>query len=332
MTNKPLDFLTRLAFLKPVIWREVERSLPGKISHPHYRMVQDYPRRQGKYFRPAIFLMALELFGANWQNFIELAAVLQLCEDWLLVHDDVEDKSHERRGRPSLNALYGDELAINAGDALHATMWQALYRYLEQDQVKNKTVIFNQVAQTLKTTLEGQFEELWWARRNKLNLAYKDYYQMAIKKTCHYTVVGPVRLAGISAGLSDNKIAEIDAWAIPFGQSFQIWDDVLDLETDITEKKRTLPLVHLLNNCSSKERLKIGFVYRKKSGNIVKQDVDNICFLLKKYQSAEYAKAEAQKFSRIALAEFRHFSASFPGSPAKSQIQEAIKFVVTRNN
>lgn len=339
--TKPINFLNRLALLQPVIWQEVKRQLPGEVSNPHYAMVWDYPQRKGKYFRPALFLMALELYGANWQNHIELAATLQLCEDWLLIHDDIEDKSTERRGLPTLNALYGNSLAINAGDVLHATMWKNLYDCLGKEHEEKKKLIFNEFAGMLKTTMEGQFEELWWIHNQKISLPYSAYYQMILKKTCSYTTVGPICLAGIIAGLSEKKIKSIEAWAIPFGKSFQICDDVLDITSpksgkeqydDIREGKRTLILLHLLTHCRPSEKQQIMAIYKKDREKKTNRDVQTIIKLLKSYGSIEFATSQARRLSTSALREFKHHTAEFPDTPAKSQIQEAIKFVVTRNH
>jgi geranylgeranyl diphosphate synthase type II len=326
------DFTQRLALLKPIIWRAVESRLPGKLSHPHYQMVQEYPRRQGKYFRPTLFLLALELFGATWQNHIDLAAALQLCEDWLLIHDDVEDQSDERRGKPSLNSLHGSALAINAGDTLHMIMWKTIYDYLQREHIQHKQQIFNQVADMIKITLEGQFEELWWIRNLKINIPYKAYYEMIQKKTCYYTIIGPIRLAGIIAGLSEAKIKSIETWGIPFGKSFQIQDDVLDVNRDVREGKRTLLLLHLLKSAGKQEGNRVADIYKKDREKKTSRDIKTVMRLMRRYNSLEYAARQARGLSNIALQEFKHFSAEFPDSPAKSQIPEAIKFVVTKNN
>ena len=70
--------------------------------------------------------MSCEAFGGDVSKAVRTAAAMQMSEDWLLVHDDFEDNSEERRGKPALHKIYGNELAINAGDYLHFLMWKIL--------------------------------------------------------------------------------------------------------------------------------------------------------------------------------------------------------------
>src|SRR5436853_532939 len=111
--------------LKSRVWKVIRRYLPHTPA-PFAQMVSDYPKRQGKYLRPALLLLAYNMFGKQDARADLMAAALQTSEDWLLIHDDAEDHGERRRQLPSLNVLHGEELAVNAGDALHLLMWRML--------------------------------------------------------------------------------------------------------------------------------------------------------------------------------------------------------------
>ena len=83
-----------------------------------YDLIADYPRRGGKMLRPSLCLATASVFGASRDDALNAAVSIELLHNALLVHDDIQDESDERRGRPTLHQLHGVPLAINAGDAL----------------------------------------------------------------------------------------------------------------------------------------------------------------------------------------------------------------------
>src|SRR5436189_4585635 len=83
-----------------------------------YNLVADYPRRGGRMLRPSLCLATARAFGATLDEALRTAVAIEMLHNAFLVHDDVEDESDTRRGRPTLNALHGVPLAVNVGDAL----------------------------------------------------------------------------------------------------------------------------------------------------------------------------------------------------------------------
>ena len=123
-----------LEYYKKLVWPEVQKYLKEpifpdiykipsnykSISKLHWDMVFDYPRRMGKYLRATLLILTAKAIGiADHKKLLKTAAAMQISEDWLLIHDDIEDQSILRRGKPALQKIYGSELSINAGDALH---------------------------------------------------------------------------------------------------------------------------------------------------------------------------------------------------------------------
>src|SRR3989344_7115050 len=129
-----------LAIKKQKVWSVVEPYLndpnypssfdiPDKyktIQFKHWNIVREYPERKGKYIRPTLLLLTAEGMGTKEEIALQTAAAMQTSEDWLLIHDDLEDDSEFRRGKLTLHKMHGEKLAINAGDALHIIMWKIL--------------------------------------------------------------------------------------------------------------------------------------------------------------------------------------------------------------
>lgn len=329
---------------KKIIWPIIEKYLIKKFPEEHYKMIREYPKRQGKYFRPSLLLLSNELFKGKEKNALLIAAAMQVSEEWLLIHDDVEDHSLERRStpteyRPTLHRIWGEELAINAGDALHIIMWKIMGDVIKNDN-KIGLRLYEKMNDILLTTTEGQYLELSWIHKNKIEITENEYFQMIDRKTAYYTIYGPLELGAITAGITDslelNKLKEI---GIPFGRAFQIWDDAMNIRAssdeqgkenagDILEGKRTLLLIHLLKNAKIEEKEKIKNIYLKIRAKKNDNEKKYIINLMHKYKSIDYAeriaKTEAEK--AINLLE-KHYPES---NNAKDILLEAIRFVVNR--
>ena len=104
---------------KSAVESELERHLPrtGEPSEFH-SAVWDLLDRGGKRIRPALTLLACQSVGGKREDAISAAASVELLHNMTLVHDDIEDKSELRRGKPCIHRIYGIPTAINAGDAM----------------------------------------------------------------------------------------------------------------------------------------------------------------------------------------------------------------------
>src|ERR1700752_4823472 len=87
----------------------------GEPQRYLYDLLADYPQRGGKMMRPSLCIATARAFGASLEEALGSAIAIELMHNALLVHDDIEDESEKRRGRPTLHRLHGIPLAINAG-------------------------------------------------------------------------------------------------------------------------------------------------------------------------------------------------------------------------
>ncbi len=332
---------------KPFIWQEIDGFLSVKEPEFHYRMVRDYPERQGKYFRATLLMLNYLLYGGeDLRSAYKLSAVLQLAEDWLLIHDDFEDQSEERRStverkKPTLHKLHGNELAVNAGDSLHILMWRKLGELIERLPSERYANIHDYMARILIKATEGQARELFWIKNRVLQVEEQDYLKMVKEKTCYYTTIGPCVLAGILAGLSEERLRKVKAWSELFGYAFQLWDDVMNLRADsveqgketagdILEGKRTLILIRLLQKCSEVERREIEKIYLKNRSEKTLRDQQTILDLMNNYQVIDEIADLAKQYAEKALMNFDN-STEDCSSPRKQQIKQLIRFTVNRS-
>ena len=278
----------------------------------HWDIITDYPSRRGKYLRPALVMLMAEAMSGSSEKAVYTATAMQMSEDWILIHDDWEDGSLERRGKPALHRLVSSEISVNAGDTLHECMHRVLsenYRLLDVDLARR---VQHEFFLMLGRTFFGQYAEIKWTQDNKQDITDDDVLFTVSGKTVYYTVAGPLRLGAILAGATDEQLQRIYEFSYPLGLCFQIRDDVLDLTgdfegqkkqslNDIYEGKRTLILLHLLRHCTVQEHQYVEEILGKPREQKTEKEVQYIRSLMDTYGSIRFAEAEAERYSQQAL-------------------------------
>jgi len=211
----------------------------------------------GKRLRPA--LVILSAYAAAPERFHErfrdgqqassrltaIAACMEMIHMATLIHDDVIDQTFMRRGKPTVNALYGNLATILSGDYILA---RAL-RYLAMD---GDLRIIQQVAHITTALSEGEVQEVFW--RRQLDLSEQDYMEVVRRKTAEF-LAGCCRIGGYLVDADPAALEALEAFGRALGIAFQIVDDLLDYVgeaqtmgkpqgTDFREGCATLPLIH----------------------------------------------------------------------------------------
>jgi len=352
------DFVETLKKYRETLWPIIEKKIIDLTKFPdycqvnykykkevdfHLEIVSDYPRRMGKYLRPSLLLLTCQGMGGKIKNAINTAAAMQISEDWILNHDDIEDDSNNRRGSPSLHKIYGNELAINAGDALHMIMWKVLIDNFKILDLKLATKISEEFYTMMSRTVLGQEIELKWSKENRFDLSDEDNFLILESKTGYYTIAGPMRLGAIIAGASKKELEIIYRFGVLLGRSFQIVDDLLDLTSDfaglksgkgndIYENKRTLMLLHLCRMVKGEDEKKLTKILNKKREEKNDKDITWVIESMKKYGSLDYGKERAEKFAKEAKAIFEKEMKFIDREPYRSQIMAGIDFIVKRDH
>src|SRR3989338_2838254 len=354
---KNVNFLEVLEQKRGVVWKEIEKYLDhdfgpiiDKFSNGykesgdlHKKMVREYPERKGKYLRPSLVMLTCDAMGIEPKKTVKTAAAMQISEDWILIHDDFEDDSLERRGKPTLHRMYGSELAVNAGDSLHILMWKVLYDNMKLLGQQITTKLFEEFYQMLSRATLGQTVEIKWTRENRVDLADEDFFFIVDGKTVYYTIAGPMRLGAIIAGANKKQLDALYEFGTHAGRCFQIKDDILDLTSDfkglkkqqgndIYEGKRTLMLLHLLRFVKGGDLKILEGILAKSRDEKTQDEVDWVIEAMKKHRSIEYGQDVATDLASKAFKVFDNNLGFLKEEPARSQIRAGIDFILTRDH
>lgn len=298
---------TRLALGRYIDAGEPRRHL--------YDLAADYPLRGGRSLRASLCIAMARLFGATLENAINSAVSLELLHNAFLVHDDIEDESEERRGRPTLHQLHGVPLAINAGDALAVMSLRPLMENRRTLGPALALRILEEAERMARESVEGQAIELGWRRDNVIDLTDRHYLHMILKKTCWYTTIYPCRVGALIGSLDRADLDRYLRFAFFLGAAFQIEDDVLNLtgdsarygkeiNGDILEGKRTLMMIQLFQRASAAENRRLRQLLARDRRTRTREDVRWVRARMEAYGCIEHASRVAHGLAGAAQHEF----------------------------
>jgi geranylgeranyl diphosphate synthase, type II len=306
-----------------------------------YRLAAEYPLRKGRNLRASFCIAAARAFGASVGDAVRSAVSLELLHNAFLVHDDIEDESEERRGRPSLHELHGVASAINAGDALVVLGLRPLLENRATLGTRLAFRILEEAERMVRETVEGQAMELGWRRQNSAGLTDSDYLGMTLRKTCWYTTIYPSRLGALIGTRDAANLDQFVRFGFFLGAAFQIQDDLLnmvgdharygkELEGDLLEGKRTLILIHTLRSVSDDERARISALLGLPRSRKPADEVLWLRDVIRRSGSVEYARAVAHALAGAALHEFRGAFAAAPEGRDKRFFESLPYWVLER--
>ena len=326
--------------------RLVRRAMLDAIpdGEPHswlYRVVRAYPSRPGKSLRPAMCVATSRAFGGRDGDILPVAVAIELLHNAFLVHDDIVDGSERRRGRPTLTAEYGLGLALNAGDALAVLSNQVLRRHVGSMQADLAERVLTEFDAMALRTLEGQATELGWRRDLVHELDPEDYLDLIMHKTCWYTTVHPLRVGALVGSGGSVDLRPMVTFGFYLGAAFQIQDDLLNLvgtereygkeiDGDLYEGKRTLPLIHLLRHAQGRDRELLDRYLALERAERTASVVAEVRALLDAYGSIEFAAAYARGIAGAALDAFEAAFEPAPDGPDKEFIRALVPYMLER--
>ncbi len=228
-------------------FREAMRShVPLLDKIMHYIV-----KRKGKQLRPMFVFLSAKTCGTMNESTYRAASLIELLHTATLVHDDVVDDAHMRRGFFSLNALWKNKIAVLVGDYL---LSRGLLLSVDNKDFRLLGIVSNAV----KEMSEGKLLQIEKARR--LNVDEPVYFEIIRQKTA-VLIASCCACGAASVGSDDKTIEQMRLFGEQTGIAFQIKDDLFDFGTgngdigkltgnDIKEKKFTLPLIYALKNAS----------------------------------------------------------------------------------
>ena len=243
----------------------------------------------GKHVRPLLVLLTAKVCGQVTDNTINSAVLLELLHTATLIHDDVIDETKQRRGVPSLNAIFDNRISVLVGDYVLST---ALIRSIQTGDLRIVGIISN-LGRDLS---EGEIKQLETAEESILD---ENCYLQVIKKKTATLLSACTEIGAISSGASAEVIALCREFGEYLGYCFQIKDDIFDYfkeanigkptGNDIREGKVTLPLLYALRQGREEEAARyLDMILRKDFGA---ENVDSLIEFAKANGGIEYAEA-----------------------------------------
>lgn len=259
------------------------------------REVGGYVRStQGKRLRPMLTVLTARACGYRGTDHCKVATALELVHTATLLHDDVIDKAPLRRGLPTVNAKWGDDVAILIADYLYANAFKLAMESLPP-------AVLSLVCQVTAQMCEGEMFQI--EKRDAL-LTRDDYLRIVRNKTA-YLFSACAGLGAALAGIEGEKAQRLALFGLNFGIAFQITDDTLDMVapdedlgklhgTDIRNGKQTLPLIHALEAADPADREDLWACWNNG------RDPERIMRHVNKYRGVEKALEEARAFAALA--------------------------------
>jgi octaprenyl-diphosphate synthase len=281
--------------------------------------------RKGKQMRPMFVFLTAKMLSNGLVNerTYRGASVIELIHTATLVHDDVVDDSNRRRGFFSINALWKNKIAVLVGDYL---LSKGVLLSIDNDDFDLLKII----SVAVREMSEGELLQIEKARR--LDITEAVYYEIIRKKTA--TLIASCCALGAKSVVDDmGQVEKMRKFGELIGMAFQIKDDLFDYSEeaigkptgiDIKEQKMTLPLIHVLNNCSNKE--KSWLINSIKNHNKDKKRVKEVIAFVKNNNGLIYAENKMVAFQQEALLILNNF----PNSIYKDSLIMMVNYVIER--
>ncbi len=292
------------------------------------------PDSGGKALRPILCLMACELAGGDSRRALPTAAALELVHNFSLLHDDIQDGDVERRHRPTVWSIWGVPKALDAGNAMCVLADRALLALTE-------TVISPSCLVAASRTLTNRYMEM--IEGQYLDMAYEQadgvtagqYMDMVGRKTG--ALIDAAMYLGALIATEDEPTADaFGRCGRRLGLAFQVRDDILGIwgdpaqtgkpvGADIRRKKKSLPVVYMLERAQGADREWLKELYAK--AEVEAPDVERVLGILDGLGAQEYAQKTAEAEGQQALASLQKLDMA---PDARRQVETMAEFFVTR--
>lgn len=303
----------------------------------HYHMgwvdesFQPLRSNTGKRVRPLLTLLSSRSAGGDWEKTVPGAAALELLHNFTLIHDDIQDASPTRRGRPTVWNLWGANLAINSGDAMFALAHESMIRMADRG-VPSEIVVHavRRLDQTCIDLTIGQHADMLFEDRDDVTV--DQYLEMIGGKTAGLISLS-TELGALVAGCEDDLIDHYASFGWDLGMAFQVRDDVLGIwgdetvigkssATDIVTRKKSLPVLYGL----SKSDELVDLYFNSEEGE---DFVQRVVQLLDGVGAHDFALSYEEKYANSALSRLNEAQ---PEGDAGIALQQLTRILLNRQS
>lgn len=283
-------------------------------------------KQKGKQIRPLFVFLSASVCGEVKESTFVAASMIEMLHTATLVHDDVVDDSHMRRGLFSINALWKNKIAVLVGDFL---LSRGMLLALEREEFGLLKII----SRAVQEMSEGELLQIEKARR--MDIREEIYHEIIRKKTASL-IASCCASGAASAGADPERIEQMRLFGEYTGMAFQIKDDLFDYESgnitgkpsgiDIRDQKMTLPLIYLLSTSSSVSKRWI--INTVKHHNTDPVRVKKLLKMVGEAGGLDYARERMLEFREKAIGIIN----TFPSSPYRDSLKELVIFTTERKN
>ena len=302
--------------------------LYGKALHTSvddFRFMLDFVTgKNGKRIRPLVLILSAKMCGKITPETLKYAVILELLHTATLIHDDVVDNTHERRGQPSVMAQFDNRRAVLLGDYI---LSQAIVQGVETQNMR----VLNILAYLAQNLAEGELMQL--LTPSNIRIDEQRYFEVIRKKTA-MLLASCSEMGAISAGADAEKTKMLRTVGNNFGLCFQLKDDVFDYfeqgelgkptGNDIREGKISLPLIYALRVAPEEQSAQVMAILREQ--DFSSENVTRLIDFAKEYRGIEYAYGKMQQIKSETL----ELLAQFPDSEAKTAMIQMIDYIIER--
>lgn len=258
--------------------------------------------KTGKRIRPALCLFACEAFGGSPDMALPGAVAVELVHNFSLVHDEVQDHDAARHHRPTVWALLGEGQAINVGDFLFTRAVEALAT--GSGPVERRMLALQTLNAAIGRMIRGQWEDIDFEARDAVSV--DEYLGMTAGKT-GALLAAPLEIGVLLAGAPRDQAEIAGQWGLEVGLAFQAQDDYLGIwgqpdqtgksnTNDIARRKKTLPVVHGLQDAAAAPVIRSAF----EKQSLGAEEIVSVVAALEKARSDGYCRELAQSHTRRA--------------------------------
>jgi len=311
--------------------RQIEQYIPragqpATLHQPMWELLD----RGGKRFRPALTLLFCKAVGGQERRALPAASAVEILHNMTLIHDDIEDQSELRRGKPCIHIMFGQSAAINSGDAMLIKVFEAAASGSLDAATGNKLV--QRFADRAFQITRGQALE--FELNNRQSFTQDDVIEVLRNKTS--ALIALACEAGvIVAGGKKTQLSAAAKFGEATGVGFQIVDDLLnvtgdvrkygkEIGGDIREGKRTIMAAHLVKSASIEDRER--FMRMLGKSTISQEEIGEVIDLYGKYGCLDHARRLADRHIEGGLSALR----KLPKSNARDTIEGLARFMVRR--
>ena len=263
------------------------------------------PKATGKRLRPQLVLLTCSAAGGDWEVALPAAVAVELIHNFSLLHDDIEDRSPLRRGRPTVWKKWGIPQAINTGDAMFSLAHLSMLELEKTTSIKVSLDASKIIQNACLALTKGQFLDISYEDKDEISI--DDYWLMIGGKTAAL-ISTCTELGALISGAKQDIVENYCTFGYNLGLAFQVLDDLLGIwgdsfkigksnTSDLVTRKKTLPILYGLQNNQA-------FADRWKQGKIEPDEVADIARQLEAEGARSYTKEAANRLTQTALESF----------------------------